>query len=134
MGCHINKNDSLLRKSYGGTSANFIFVFFREWLTRFFFISNTFTNNARLRLAKNQVNVKQHPETELLVFENFSHSSSCYYPKIIHILKNKQKNKCVFIHEIIRLIIMKMKMKMKNRSHRYDINRPKPPHGHRYSK
>ena len=37
-----------------------------------------------------------------------------YHPKIIeHILKNKQKNKCVFIHEIIRLTVMKMKMKMK---------------------
>ena len=58
-----------------------------------------------------------------------------YHPKIIgHILKNKQKNKCVCIHEIIRLIIMKMKMKMKNRSHRYDINRPRSRHGHKYSK
>ena len=47
-----------------------------------------------------------------------------------YILKNKQKNKCVYIHDVIRLIIMKMKMKMKNKSHRYDINRPKP----RYSK
>ena len=48
-----------------------------------------------------------------------------YHPKIIgHILKNKQRNKCVCIHEIIQLIIMKMKMKMKNGSHRYDINRP----------
>ena len=54
-----------------------------------------------------------------------------YHPKIIrNILQNKQKNKCVCIHEVIRLIIMKMKMKTKNRSHRYDINRPKP----RYSK
>ena len=41
--------------------------------------------------------------------------------KIGHILKNKQKFKCVYIHEIRRLIIMKMKMKMKYRSHRYDI-------------
>ena len=31
-------------------------------------------------------------------------------------LKNKQKNKCACIHEIIRLIVMKRKMKMKNRS------------------
>ena len=46
-----------------------------------------------------------------------------YHPKIIgHILENKQKNKCVCIHEIIGLTIMKMKMKMKNRSHRHDIN------------
>ena len=51
-----------------------------------------------------------------------------------HILKNKQNNKCVCIHEIIRLIIMKMKMKMKNRSHRYDINRPRSRHGHKCSK
>ena len=47
--------------------------------------------------------------------------------------KSKQKNKCVCIHEIIRLIIMKMKMKMKNRSHRYDINRLKSRHGHKYN-
>ena len=59
----------------------------------------------------------------------------CYHPKIIgHILKNKQKNKRVYIHEIIQLIIMKMKMKMKNRSHRYDINRPRSRHGGKYSK
>ena len=46
-----------------------------------------------------------------------------YHPKIIgHILKNKEKNKCDFIHQIMSLIIVKMKMKMKNRSHRYDIN------------
>ena len=57
-----------------------------------------------------------------------------YHPKIIgNILKNKQNNKCVCIHEIMRLIIIKMKMKMKNRSHRYDINRPRPRHGHKYS-
>ena len=35
-----------------------------------------------------------------------------------HILKNKQKNKCVCVDDIMRLT------KMKNRSHRYDINRP----------
>ena len=39
------------------------------------------------------------------------------YPKIIgHILKNKQKNKCVCFHEIMRLIIIKMEMKMERRS------------------
>ena len=51
-----------------------------------------------------------------------------------HILKNKQNNKCVCIQEIMRLIILKMKMKMKNRSHIYDINRPRPRHGEKYSK
>ena len=29
---------------------------------------------------------------------------------------------------------MKIKVKMKKRSHRYDINRPRSRHGHRYSK
>ena len=58
-----------------------------------------------------------------------------YHPKIIgHILKNKQKNKCVSIHEIIRLSIMKMKMKMKNRSHRHDINIPRLRDGDKNSK
>ena len=58
-----------------------------------------------------------------------------YHPKIVaHILKNKQKNKCVYFHKIIRLIIMKMEMNMENRSHRYGINRPSSRHGHKYSK
>ena len=29
-----------------------------------------------MRLAKNQENTNQHPESELLLFENYSHSSS----------------------------------------------------------
>ena len=58
-----------------------------------------------------------------------------YHPRIIgHILRNKQKNKYVCIHEIMRLIIMKMNMKMKNRSHRYNINKPRPSHEQKYSK
>ena len=41
-----------------------------------FYISNSFISKARLKLAKSQVKAKQHPETELLLFENHSHSSS----------------------------------------------------------
>ena len=41
-----------------------------------FLISNTFISNARLKFAKNQANAKQHPEAELLLFENYSYSSS----------------------------------------------------------
>ena len=58
---------------------------------------------------------------------------------MVQILKNKQNNKCVRIHEIMRLIVMKMKMKMKNISHIHDIklgtmkNRPRSRHGHKYS-
>ena len=39
------------------------FVYFLEYT----FISNTFINNAMLKLG----NAKQHPEAELLLFENF---------------------------------------------------------------
>ena len=41
-----------------------------------FFISTTFVGNRRPKLAKNQAKAKQHSEAELLLFENYSHSSS----------------------------------------------------------
>ena len=108
------------------------------WITRFF-ISNTFISNDRLKLAKKQANAKQHPEAELLLFENYSHSSYTLSSKNnrTYSKKNNQKNKFVFIHnihEIIRLIIMEMKMKMKSRSHRYDINRSRSIHERKFSK
>ena len=37
------------------------------------------------------------------------------------ILKNRQNNKCVSIHKIIQLIVMKTKLKMKTRSLKYEI-------------
>ena len=46
------------------------------WQLHAFFVSNTFISNARLKLAKNQANIKQHPKVELWLFENYSHSSS----------------------------------------------------------
>ena len=59
-----------------------------------------YISNARLKLAKNEVNAEQHPEAELLQFENYSYSSSPYHPKrIVHILKNKQKEKYVCKNE-----------------------------------
>ena len=58
-----------------------------------------------------------------------------YHPEVIgHILKSKQNNKCVCIHEITRLTIMKMTMKMNNRSHRCNVNRLMWRHEHKYSK
>ena len=44
-------------------------------ITHFFYMQH-FHVNARLKLAKNQANAKQHPETELFLFEKYSHSSS----------------------------------------------------------
>ena len=35
---------------------------------------------------------------------------------------------------MIWLILMKMRLKIKNRSHRYDINKLRPRHGHKYTK
>ena len=79
------------------------------------------------------------------MLSNNSRLNFCYL-KIIHILlpryhpnktghiliKNKQNNKCVRIHDI-QLIIMKIKKKMKNRLHRYDINRPRSRNEHKYN-
>ena len=41
-----------------------------------FFVSNTSISNDRLKLAKSQGIAKKHPEVGLLLFENYSHSSS----------------------------------------------------------
>ena len=37
-----------------------------------FFTSNPFIGNVRLKSAKNQTNVKQHREAELLLFQNYT--------------------------------------------------------------
>ena len=72
---------------------------------------------------------------EFLLLKNYSNSSSMLcHSKIIGHKKNKQKNKFVCFHEIIRLIIMNMEMKLKYRSHRCDINRRRSVHGNKYSK
>ena len=97
-----------------------------------FFISNTFISNARLKLGKNQAKAKQHPEAELLLFENYSLSSPTLSSK-----NNRRyctKNKRVCLNEVIRLMIMKMRLKMKTRSHIYDINRARLKHGHKYTR
>ena len=52
--------------------SNFVILLvFKKILKYTLFISNT-----RLKLAKNQANAMQHPEAELLLFKNYSHSSS----------------------------------------------------------
>ena len=40
-----------------------------------FFYKQTYISNARLKLAENQADAKQHPEAELLLYENYSHST-----------------------------------------------------------
>ena len=48
--------------------------------------------------------------------------------------KKCPKNKYVYLNENIWLMAKKMRLKMKNRSSRYDINRPRRWHGHKYTK
>ena len=63
-----------------------------------FFINNGFIGNARLKLAKNQANAKRHPETELLLYENFSHSSSTLSPKNNRTYSKKYSKEQVFLY------------------------------------
>ena len=97
-----------------------------------YFISNTFIIDARLRLAKNQQN-KEHPEAELLLFENYLLSLSKLLSKDNRRYSKKYtKNKCVFLMSL--LMTTKIRLKMKNRSHIYSISRPRTRHGHKYTK
>ena len=48
-------------------SVDFGFIIYME--NTLFFISNIFTSNDREKMAKNQVNAKQHPESKLSLFE-----------------------------------------------------------------
>ena len=47
------------------------------------------------------------------------------------VLNNSQKNNCICFNKVM---TMKIRLKMKNKSHRYDIIRPRPRYGHKYTK
>ena len=68
-----------------------------QWTTRFF-ISNTFISNARLKLANNQSNAKQHPEVKLLLFENYFFSSPMLLSKNIRTFSKKQAKEEVCLY------------------------------------
>ena len=65
---------------------------------RAFFISNTFISNTRLKFAKKRAKSKQHPQAELLLFENHSLSSSMLSSKNSRVYSKKcAKNQvCLF--------------------------------------
>ena len=67
-----------------------------------FFMSNNFISTARLKLAINQANAKQRPETKLLLFENYSHSSTCYHPNKGHILNRSSRQRCSVKEVVLR--------------------------------
>ena len=87
----------------------------------------------RLKLAKNQAEARQHPETELLLFENYSLSSFM----LLSTIKNVQKQVCVYrficMYLFIWLFMRKMRPNIKNRSHRYSIYRTRPRYVHKYT-
>ena len=67
-----------------------------------FFIRNSFISNARLKLAKNHAKAKQHPEAEILLFENYSFPSSTLSFKYDRRYSKKcTKNNYVCLKEVI---------------------------------
>ena len=95
----------------------------------------TFIRNARLKLAKNQANAKQHPEAELLLFEKYSLSLLRLSSKNNRRYSKKcTKNKYLCLNVVIWLMTMKRPLKLKIKSHRYDINRPRSRHGQKHTK
>ena len=65
-------------------------------------MSNIFISNARLKLPKNQAKTKQHPEVELLLFENYLLSSSTLsYKNNKRYSEKCTKSKGVYFDEVI---------------------------------
>ena len=104
--CEVNItriwHSNLVSKIQGDVNVNTNNYKFSQLLleiTRFFKKSSNFISKARLQLTKNQVNFKQLPEAELLLFKNYSHSSFTLLSKMIkHIVKiGKRTNLSVFM-------------------------------------
>ena len=96
-----------------------------------FFISNTFISNAR---QASQAKAKQHPETELSLFGNYLLFQSTLSSKNNRrYSKNCTKTKSFSFNKVIRSMTIEMRLKMNNRSQRYDINKLRPRHDHKYT-
>ena len=81
---------------------HFLVIFFEiESRNTRAFLSNTFINKARLKLAKNQAKAKQQPEAKLLLLENYSLSSSMLSFKNNRSSKKCATNKYVCLNEVI---------------------------------
>ena len=64
----------------------------RKFIYTLFLYKQHFLSNTRLKLATSQAKPKQHPEAELLLFENYFLLYPCYHLKAVgDILKNVQK-------------------------------------------
>ena len=70
-----------------------------------------------------------------MLFENYSLSSSTISSKNNgRYSKNAQKISYVCLNEVTWLTTIKRRLKMKNRLNRYNINRLRSRHGHKYTK
>ena len=98
-----------------------------------YFISNIFISNASLNMAKNQAKSMQHPDAELLIFQNYSLFSPMLSSKNSRYSKKGTKNNYFYLNKVIWLTTMRRKLKIKNRSHRYGTNIPRYRHGHKYN-
>ena len=100
-----------------------------------FFCISSFFWTPGWNWQKNWAKAKQHPEAELLLFENYLLSSSMLSSRNNRAYSKEcaKKKVCLFVYfnEIIWLIIRKVKTK--NRWHKYDINRPTSRHGVTYT-
>ena len=64
-----------------------------------------------LKLTKNQAKANQHPEAELLLFENYSLSLSTLSFKHIRRYSIKYTKKCACLNKVILLMTIKMRLK-----------------------
>ena len=85
-----------------------------------------FYKQHQAEIGKKEANAKQHPEDELLLLDNYLHSSS---DNRTYRKKSKRLSVSVFIR--LYYYAMKIIMKIRNRSHRYDINEPRSRHGNK---
>ena len=65
------------------------------------FSNAAFIRNARLKLAKNQANAKQHPEAKFSLFENYCILRPRYHPRIIGNILKIYKNNCGCFNDVI---------------------------------
>ena len=83
-------------------------------------------------MAKNQANAKQHPEAELLLLENYSHSSWMLSSKTNRIYSKKLAKEQVGLYSSDYMI---NHTENKEKKWKIDhIDRPRPRHGHKYIK
>ena len=102
--------------------------------TRFFFNKQHFYKPQQTEVGKI---IKQKLSNNLMLkscyLEIMRFLYSCYHPKLICDILRDVKKTSVWLNEIVWLITMKMRLEKKNGSQRYDINRSRWRHGHKYT-